>query len=214
MALAQAAAELRSVTWAFATPIVAVECPDCSSLNQELARVIRGLECESTGLLQSNRGGWQSKKDLQSSSCEAMQTLIGFIDAAVHRSTCELLGKAPEQCVRDWTIRAWANINRRFHYNELHYHIGGFWSGVYYVSTPADMAEGHGSIRFKCPSAGPMLADTIKSPRWLKGVFKNTIAFKPTPGLLLLFPTWLEHSVDPHVAEGERISIGFDVAYG
>src|SRR5262249_53755415 len=109
MALAQAVATLRGVTWAFGTPIAAVDYPDCTSLNEELARIIHGLERESTGLVQSNRGGWQSKKNLQASSSEAVQALLSFIDAAVHRSTCELLGRtSPEPTVGEWSVRAWA----------------------------------------------------------------------------------------------------------
>jgi hypothetical protein len=36
----------------------------------------------------------------------------------------------------------------------------------------------------------------------------------PTPGDVLLFPSWLEHSVAPFHGEGERICIAFNVRLG
>jgi hypothetical protein len=33
----------------------------------------------------------------------------------------------------------------------------------------------------------------------------------PVPGDMLLFPSWLEHSVAPFEGEGERICIAFNV---
>lgn len=214
MSTETAANTLRHVTWAFATPIVTVDFPGCESLNAQLATTIRGMEREDGGRLLSNRGGWQSKATLHASTDEAMVKLFSMIDAAVHGGVCDVLGHAPDGPVaRDWTIRAWANINRRYHHNSVHYHVGGFWSGVYYIEVPPNLPDGHGSIRFKCPSPGAILADTIKSPRQIKQMFLNTIGVQPQPGMLLMFPSWLEHSVEPFVADGERISVSFDVAY-
>ena len=32
----------------------------------------------------------------------------------------------------------------------------------------------------------------------------------PTPGLMVLFPSWLQHFVHPFFGKGERISIAFN----
>lgn len=205
---------LRPLTWAFGNPILAMDCIEAGPLNEQLASLIRNLEKRAPGLKQSNRGGWQSEKNLHTIKCESVTQLLALIDMAVRRMMAEVIGQVDiSQIERTWDVLAWANINRQFDFNTVHYHIGGFWSGVYYVTVPDNMSAGDGTIAFKNPTFNAMLANLIRSPRALRDAFKPNIRITPKPGMLLMFPSWLEHSVDAHHATGERISVAFDVLY-
>ena len=41
--------------------------------------------------------------------------------------------------------------------------------------------------------------------------FGQTVSVPPRPGLMVLFPSWLYHWVNPFYGEGERISVAFNV---
>ena len=40
----------------------------------------------------------------------------------------------------------------------------------------------------------------------------STVEFTPRPGLIMLFPSWLQHQVRPYWGQGERISIAFNLS--
>jgi hypothetical protein len=67
-----------------------------------------------------------------------------------------------------------------------------------------------GEIVFRDPR-GPVVAmyetPGIELP-WVGN--GSGIPFTPATGHLILFPSWLEHRVEPFEGEGERISIAFN----
>ncbi len=73
------------------------------------------------------------------------------------------------------------------------------WSGVVYVdmgdpdAVPADNAY----IAFVDPRPANIHATTLQ--------------IRPEAGLLLMFPAWLPHYVNPYKGKGTRISIAFNV---
>jgi len=106
-------------------------------------------------------------------------------------------------------LEGWINVNRAGDHNVLHCHPGCFLSATYYVKIPPAM-EG-GEIVFRDPR-GPAVAmyetPGIELPWVGSGM---GIPFSPATGHLLLFPSWLEHRVEPFEGSGERISIAFNV---
>jgi Putative 2OG-Fe(II) oxygenase len=77
------------------------------------------------------------------------------------------------------------------------------------VKVPPAM-EG-GAIVFRDPR-GPAVAMYETPGIELPWVGSGTgIPFAPATGHLLLFPSWLEHRVEPFAGSGERISIAFNV---
>ena len=40
----------------------------------------------------------------------------------------------------------------------------------------------------------------------------NNNGVKPEPGMLVLFPSYLEHSVNPNLSDHERIVISFNIS--
>ena len=90
-------------------------------------------------------------------------------------------------------------------YNINHVHEG-FISGVYYPQANPDM----GGLRLENKN-------NLKSILWHGSNFnkynthtaENLIVY-PKTGLLVLFPAWLEHGVEPNTINEDRISFSFN----
>jgi uncharacterized protein (TIGR02466 family) len=89
-------------------------------------------------------------------------------------------------------------------YHPRHSHANSHLSGVFYLSTP----EGSGEFCFIDPS--PVLDVLDLSCGTYTGKFK----IKPKAGLLIVFPSWLEHEVEPCGSAEARISAPFNIVYG
>lgn len=101
----------------------------------------------------------------------------------------------------------WANINTKGGTTKPHTHPNNYLGGVYYVDTP----EGSGSIEFEDPRIQPKLI----SPRFKGPTAENSghVTVDVEPGMLLLFPAWLVHSVKPNPSDQMRISISFNLMF-
>jgi uncharacterized protein (TIGR02466 family) len=99
----------------------------------------------------------------------------------------------------------WGAILREGNTQGIHVHPYANISGVYYVAAPpAALEASHdgGKICFYDPRPR---ANMNQIPRQItrRGV-------TPMPGDMILFPSWLEHSVSAFHGPGERISIAFN----
>ncbi len=101
----------------------------------------------------------------------------------------------------------WANINPTGGKNSSHTHPNNYLSGVYYVAVP----EGAGNIEFADPraQAGVIMPPTGK---WNKFT-GNKVAVPVMPGRLVIFPSWLSHSVPANTSADERVSISFNIMF-
>jgi uncharacterized protein (TIGR02466 family) len=99
----------------------------------------------------------------------------------------------------------WANVNAPGASHRLHSHRNNYLSGVYYVQVP----EGANTINFFDPRTQ---AGVIRPP---VSVFtpENTeqVVLKVREGMVMIFPAWLQHSVDANLGNQARISLSFNV---
>lgn len=103
-----------------------------------------------------------------------------------------------------WSFLRWANVSRKGDFNATHTHPGMTWSGVYYVDTGETPGQqDSGALRFSDPTPG-------SAASFLPFVARAYPEIKPVPGLMVLFPSYLPHSVHPHRGDGVRISIAFN----
>jgi uncharacterized protein (TIGR02466 family) len=153
---------------------------------------INRLSVIPNNIKKSNYGGWQSEADLYCNSV--------FKPLCQHISTVcfKLFGK---DCT---TIhQMWAGINKKYDHNVIHNHGAQYnISGVYYLKVPEDS----GNIVFRDPRP----VATLISDRTLFGM-SECETFIPYSGLLLLFPSFLDHYVTPSNSEDDRIAISFDL---
>jgi len=101
----------------------------------------------------------------------------------------------------------WATVLSKGAMHKMHSHPNNFLSGVYYVRTH----PGADSINFH----DPRNQTSVIRPPVGKLTAENTdqVVVRVTNGTLLMFPSYLEHSVDPNTSEQERISISFNIMF-
>lgn len=98
----------------------------------------------------------------------------------------------------------WVIVNGKMATGALHCHPNSFLSGVYYVNT----TENTGDIFFQDPRPGANMTAcpvTEYTPLTIR-----QISYKPTPGGMLLFPSWLYHGVGPNLSDTPRVSMSFN----
>jgi uncharacterized protein (TIGR02466 family) len=103
----------------------------------------------------------------------------------------------------------WVNILPEGGSHSSHIHTNAVLSGTYYVKSP----PGAGPIVFEDPRHVLMMAAPPRkasAPRQLR----TYVAQEPAQSSLLLWESWLRHEVPLNRAEGERISVSFNLVIG
>lgn len=175
----------------------------CIVNNESLAKVITSRSLAESSRELSNIGGWQSNDDL----AEDVQftDLISFVrqkllKVALHNNYIDGL-----ECV---IVNMWANINEHRDFNKAHLHPDSDWSFAYYVK----VTEDSGSIVFCDPRVrrimkvqDDILIDHSNNSQ------HSIYAIKPLNGSLVIFPSYLEHYVEPNLTQDSRISISGNI---
>lgn len=205
-------ARTRGVSLLFSVPLLQSRPPVGRGFTRLVEDVIQSRRRNSPSVMQSNKGGWQSERTLQTWNSPVVSQLLTLINSAVTQMTTLCSDKDLAETLKDsWKIEAWANVNERHHYNGVHNHEGAVWSGVYYVRAKAGAAGSQaGAISFRNPSLAPLAISNAGAPQAVCGFFPPSISVLPTNGLLLAFPSWVEHYVHPHEDDQPRISIAWD----
>ena len=197
----------------FPTLIFSLEIPDSEILNAHLIEAIYAeRERDTTGVRKSNfpeLGSWHSHVKLHKDV--TFEGLVQYVDAA-SAMMCRELGYHRSYQLRIGTM--WSIINPPGSSNRAHIHPGCIWSGVYYVQAPRNS----GGIEFIDPRTQNLMSSVeyipdTKRPRicWTK------VQYKPVAGRMLIFPSWLYHSVAPNQSrakgkDADRIIVSFNLS--
>ena len=142
------------------------------------------------------RQGWNSE---DMSVLE--QAEFAPLRAAV-RAACSAALQEMGQGERRFYLQSWINLHDRGGFNFLHMHEGSLLSGSFYLQVP----PGAGEFVFRDPRPGVIHG-------YVKGGVPNghaDVHLRPSDGLLVLFPCWMEHYVEPHDGDEPRITIAFN----
>jgi uncharacterized protein (TIGR02466 family) len=197
----------------FPTMIFQFDIEDHQELNASLlSSIYAERERDQTGVNKSNTaqlGSWHSHTALHKKPEYA--ELLTHINHVTGRISSELC-YATDHILKVTTM--WSIINPPGNGNRAHIHPGCIWSGVYYVQAP----EGAGQIEFIDPRTALIMSQAKhiakkKRPRdcWTK------VNYKPIPGRMLVFPSWLYHGVDPNTSKesgrkADRAIISFNIS--
>jgi len=194
------------LTELFPSPLIKYFWSGSDDLNKELTNLILSKEKEHGGISTTNAGGWHSKKDFQNWDGECVKTILSRMLILGQEMLGRFTGCTEQEMFLDWTIQAWANINRYGHYNKFHTHIRNLnlWSGVYYVSTGVEQTDDVARARI-------IFVDQHQVTPRERDEFKKRYFVQPEPGLMLLFPSSIGHRVEPHYGNGDRITIAFNL---
>jgi len=193
--------------YCFASPIVRHVWIDSAALNEELKRQILAHEGESRGQSKSNIGGWHSETGLLEWCGEAGKTLVGRMVELANRATAQLLlAQEVKPSEFGWTLQAWANVSRTADFNKTHTHPGATWSGTYYVDGGDSSGDAENSTLLQLfdPCQG-------RASSFFPGLLRPSIFVHPVPGLMILFPSYVPHTVFSHRGDRPRISIAFNL---
>ena len=196
----------------FATPILKASPPDAETLNASLLTAIREQQEVQPSLQRSNVGGWHSDSGMTSWGGEAARELADF---AVKTASSHMVDKAPGGKRQfTWSVEMWANVNPPGCSNQMHCHPAAFWSAVYYPDPGGAEIEGNGGELLledpRYPTAYMTVPDLLF--RDVHGdPMQSLIAIRPVTGRIVMFPSWLRHSVRPHEGDRDRISIALNL---
>ena len=167
--------------------------------NQLFANEIVEWSKQDPGLKKTNRNGWHSPTDMH--NMPVFKPLVQ-----------ELFHMMNDVWKEEWLDREpmlgnmWANINPKGAYNAPHIHPNSLFSGVYYVKAPNECG--------KLSCIDPRPGANITMPMRKKGtppkaLWRETF-FDAKEGRIIMFPSWLWHSVEANQSDDIRISVSFN----
>ena len=145
--------------------------------------------------------GWQSDQTLH--ELEAFRDLVSCIDNTA-KSVLRFLKVGYDAFE---ITGCWANVLAKGAAHKAHSHPNNFLSGVYYVRTH----PGTDTINFH----DPRNQTGIIRPPVVELTAENTdqVVVRVKNGTLLIFPSYLQHSVDANMSGEERMSISFNIMF-
>ena len=195
--------ELKRRDW-FTTPIWQFNLENSQNLNQNLLLLIeKEQKQDPQGLTRSNKLGWHSRTNLHQK--EELKDLIYIIN----HQTSKIIQEQQWDLTNCQLIidNCWAMVNYQYGFSKVHSHANSIFSGVYYINIP----EQSGNIFFIDPRPGKMV---LRPP--LKEVNSWTtqqVSYEPQAGMMLIFPSWLWHGVEPNLSNKVRVSISFNLIW-
>ena len=180
-------------TW-FAQPIWYddLDC-DFSVVKQGCLRQRR----QDQGRQYSNVGGWQSHNIILADHPEFQD-----LDRELNRH----ISAVCQEIHPDFKVKMdnlWININQPQDYNTRHIHAQSTLSGALYV----DVDDDSGELIFV--NSSHIMHYAVSE----SDLFTKQVRYKPRVGMLVIFPSWLEHEVrsSPR-SQQERISMSFNLS--
>jgi uncharacterized protein (TIGR02466 family) len=178
----------------------------------ELISYCYNLKEQNPGVNKSNKGGWHSPNLFGNEMNNLVAPpnvylkLLDQINEAliiVHESM-GLKISTPSYATESWIM-----INQPNSYNLRHLHPRSVFSGVYYLQVPeGDCGD---IILYRENTMLSYLPPHIVED-W-NDMTGGTATYKAKQGTLLIFPSWVEHSVTPNFTQQDRISISFNTNY-
>ena len=149
----------------------------------------------------SNIAGYQSPSTLQN-SVEELRPLFEYICQMAYKAIADLDFIDCDIAMTE----AWLNVNdSRQCMNSEHVH-GDVFSGVFYLKAP----EGSGKLSIVNPGINRMW-DGCKLVSQKNQFTGESIRIEPVEGNIILFPSYIPHSVETNNHDEERISISFNI---
>ena len=186
----------------FPTPVWTLQLDNYQSINEQMYKFIKIIQSkDSKGISKSNIKGWHSK-DFNMQENEP-KNFIKFILPAIEQVITDMNWEKQKQSVN--INNMWAIINTGGSTNLRHQHGNSTISGAYYVRAPIDS----GDIVFYDPRPAPVYSHPNVVDSNILNAQVNSIS--PKEGALVLFPSYLDHSVNENLSNDERIVISFNI---
>ncbi len=186
----------------FPTPVWTSQIDDYKKLNETMYTYIKEAQNkDQKGINKSNIKGWHSKDfDLKD---KEPKNFINCISPSIKKVMIDMNWENERQTIK--ISNMWAIINIGGSTNTRHQHGNSTISGAYYVKAPKNC----GDIIFYDPRPAPVFYyPTATSSNFLNAQVNG---ITPKEGALILFPSYVDHSVNENLSNNERIVISFNI---
>tara|TARA_B100000575_G_scaffold283458_1_gene276332 strand:- start:12 stop:608 length:597 start_codon:yes stop_codon:yes gene_type:complete len=186
----------------FPTPVWTIQLENYESINELMYTYIKTQQKnDEIGINKSNVKGWHSQDfDLNDN---VTQKFINFILPAIQQVMTDMDWEKNKQIAK--INNMWAIVNTGGSGNLRHQHGNSTISGAYYVRAPINS----GDIVFYDPRPAPVYSHpNVVNPNLLNAQING---ITPKEGALVLFPSYLDHSVNENKSDEERIVISFNI---
>ncbi len=188
----------------FATPIGMFYTSDETLTTDIYSKILALLENKNEDVFEFDHWSKTTTDDLNTK--EQLLPLVDYIEKHTKNFSEEVLG-IDKNNLRLSSM--WANAHNSGSKHHFHEHPNAFVSGVYYPYIHE--CKDPGNIVFLDPrhAKNNVHADFTKS----SCISNRNIWVTPESGLLLLFPSWLQHGTDPFLTdnkENKRVAISFN----
>ena len=197
----------------FATPFVVdrVQSPEGIRVLRE---TILAEKARDAGVQISNLGGWHSNTQMIDWGGEAARALAFKAMQMADASTVNVSKDKGHEY--DWKPEMWANVSTKGNANQYHTHPGSYWSAVAYIDDGYEGSSepGLGGELQLCDPRMPMIrmASIDLRIKDASGIVEsNEPLLRPQTGLIVMFPSWLQHAVRPFYGSGTRISVAINL---
>ena len=188
----------------FPTPVFHFRVENYQELNTELENYILNLKKkDEKGTKKSNAGGWHSH-NFDINNDNKAKKFAKIFEEFYKKVIINKMGwKYDSNKVKMEAM--WSIINKKGSFNIQHNHPNSYLSAAYYVRHP----EKSGNIRF----FDPREQKNIRYPKIKKYTDLSAVIIEKDPkeGDLLIFPSYLYHSVGENLSEDDRIIVSFNV---
>ena len=186
----------------FPTPVWTLQLENYKMINEQMYRFIKDSQLkDQKGIAKSNIKGWHSQ-DFNLQEKEPKE-FITFISPAIEKVMNDMNWEKQKQSVN--INNMWAIINTGGSTNLRHQHGNSTISGAYYVRAPINS----GDIVFYDPRPAPVYSyPKALGPNALNAQING---ISPKEGVLVLFPSYVDHSVNENLSNEERIVISFNI---
>lgn len=202
----------------FTTPFIIDRLQSPEGIAVLKQAVLAEQDRDPAGAQISNIGGWHSNTKMLEWGGEAARALAFKAMTLADEATMDIgngaNGEGPSRF--DWVPEMWANVSEAGNANFHHTHPGSFWSAVAYIDDgydgDADPKLG-GELQLLDPRM-PMIRMTAPDLRMKDGsgqAQNNEPTIRPSTGMIVMFPSWLQHAVRPFHGLGTRISIAINL---
>jgi hypothetical protein len=204
---------------AFAVPMAEAFHPEPDGLNRELLALIRVLEAQGAahrnpdpvvhqpdGLYESDFNFFARQEPCVAALRTWVWSQLGDFLRNINPGMANGFGGLRV------ASQTWFHLTRTGGYFGYHNHPMASWSGVYCVSDgqPDPAYRNNGCLVFPHPqpAVNTFLDPANAELRW--PFTHGNFVLTPTPGKLVLFPSWLGHYVTPFRGDGERVTVAFN----
>ena len=116
--------------------------------------------------------------------------MIQYLQECHQNAAAEALRIRPDY---EQNMHIWSSVHANGSFHSAHHHQDASISGILYITTP----PGSGAVVFN-------------DPRGQLPPFGKSLQIVPKVGELIMFPSWLVHSVLPTMSTQSRISVSFN----